>query len=239
MNKILKTILALSLTALLSASCVTNDMPIAEPLKINSELEGLVNLIIHSAEGSGGHWILSVALENDTGQMLTSGLIPDKLEYFDGQHWRSVPMIAAVPSLGLAFHPRGGYATIFSMDETDAGGNQLRVSSGTWPNEEEHAKIMQNATPWDLGIGYVFERDGKRYRFMSWASPEQAIESWQHTVTLHPQSFGFDGIDGEGLIEFWPGLFRLRHRVWPNSVIGDFDRVRAASHEVVAEFLVP
>ena len=163
------------------------------------------------------------------------GSLTDGLEFFDGQYWRKVPRIADVPAYANTVFPRGGFAIIFNPNDRDEFGNMAYISSGIWPNDYD--EIMEGAIPRDLGIGYIFERNGTQYLFSPWARPETIYESWQLTLRLDPQFFGLDGPTGEPLTELPTGHYRLRHRLWPDTFWwGDEQRISNAPHEVVAEF---
>jgi len=145
-------------------------MQIAEPLTIHPDWDGAVSMAILDIQRTGYHNArrLYVAVENSTGSWLWSDNSFDHLEFFDGEHWHTIPKIGGIFPSGRSFPPYGG----------------------------------------DSSFGEPF------------------------TVLLSPRSYGFDGIDGPGLTDFWLGLFRLRHRVWADSAYGRIP------HEIVAEFTI-
>jgi len=231
MKKLCVIILLLLFVISISVGCGYEDtiieMPFAEPLVIDAGLYGLVGIVVHDIEINNDSWILTVTFENDSELMLMGGNVPDRLEYFDGEYWRSVPYIVPRTSEGVFFPPRQGYAEIYLMNED---GSMELQSSGVWPNEYEYEEIMRYATPWALGIGYLFERNEHEYRFMPWARPAHTDGFPQFTVRLAPHFFGVDGPEGDSLTELWPGQFRLRHRVWVDG---------GMTHDAIGEFIVP
>ena len=172
--KLFLTILILLLLLFSPTGCSNDEstsyfqhMQIAEPLAISPNLDSLVSMTVIDINrtGSRNNRRLSVVIENNTGVWLSSNSIADYLEFFDGEFWRTVSMIAPRPQDTHSFPPNPG---------------------------------------------------------------EQFVGPF--TLLLYPSFYGFDGTDGPGLADFWPGLFRLRHRVWAD---GEYGRI---SHEIVAEF---
>lgn len=223
-------------SAILSDVAFTAELSLAEPLIINPDLAGLVSMEVGEViyEGSG-IWTLALVFENNSEYMLICGSMTDRLEFFDGEYWRSVPRITGMLLYANTIFPRGGFAIIFNMDERDEFGNMAYVKSGIWP--EDYDEKMAGAVPWDLGFGYVFERNGTNYLFSPRARPENVYETWQFTLRLNPRFFGLEGPMGDALTEFPPGKFRLRHRLWPDTFWrADSPRISDVAHEVVAEF---
>ena len=212
------------------------EMSRAEPLLINPDLAGLVSMEVRQVtyEGSG-IWILDISFENNSEYLLICGSLTDGLEFFDGKYWRRVPNFAPRESYAVTIFPRGGFAIIFDPNDRDEFGRMAYVSSGTWP--DDYDEIMAEAVPWDLGIGYLFERNGTQYLFSPRARPETIYKSWQFTIRLNPQFFGLDGPMGEPLTELPFGNYRLRHRLWPDTYWwGDEHIISDVPHEVIAEF---